>query len=97
MLLKKRDHGCWGRVLGFLLRPILVSARALGGSGKQYCRKVCVCVCVCEREREREDFFKDKGSARKRGAWRFLRGSLQRLGYSKERAAWTLLRLSFDR
>jgi hypothetical protein len=54
MLLKKRDHGCWGRVLGFLLRPILVSARALGASGKQYCRKVCVCVCVCVRERERE-------------------------------------------
>jgi hypothetical protein len=54
MLLKKRDHGCWGRVLGFLLRPILVSARALGASGKQYCRKVGVCVCVRERERERE-------------------------------------------
>jgi hypothetical protein len=69
MLLKKRDHGCWGRVLGFLLRPILVSARALGASGKQYCRKVGVCVCVCVRERERErgflqrlGFSKEKGS-----------------------------------
>jgi hypothetical protein len=54
MLLKKRDHGCWRRVLGFLLRPILVSARALGASGIHYCRKVCVCVCERERERERE-------------------------------------------
>jgi hypothetical protein len=34
---------------------------------------------------------------KKKKGWRFLRRFLQKLKYSKERATWTLLRVSFDK